>query len=115
LRKRRLFSSEKTRNYRKDRTRPKRGKASIKLDYGQFEKELEVTFPKNAQITERFHDKRPNPDIETIWCGRVVLKYYKTDGKGFIYGMDGTFAGGFEKHDLRRAWKRIGDLLKKIK
>jgi hypothetical protein len=114
LAKARTTKITRTRRYRVTKKNPRHPRVIMKLDRGNVEQQITLTFPEKT----RFHDvempKEHNPDLMSLRLGDMKLVWYFKDDKGWIYDCDGIFSGRFLKHDLKHAFYQIGTILKTV-
>jgi hypothetical protein len=111
----RATKTTKTRRYRLTKKHPKRPKAVMIMDLGKVEQQIALTFPENSKFINVEIPKERNPDLISWRFGDIKFSYYYKDKKGFIYDENGIYLGGFEKHDLKRLFWKIGDVLRFVK
>jgi hypothetical protein len=102
----------KTRRYRISKKHPKRPVALMRMDLGQVEQQIAIHFPQNSKYINVEIPKEKNPDLIKIFIGGIKLAWYLDEKKGFIYDENGLYLGAFEKHDLKKAFWKIGQILK---
>src|SRR4030042_5972890 len=105
----------KTRRYRVTKRIARRPKATFTIGLGNVEQVITLHFPEKAVFQEKEIPKERNLNAVRIRIGDNVLVYYKNDEKGFIYDSDKNLCGRFDRFDIKRAFVRIGGLLKEIK
>ena len=109
-----------TRRYRITKKRPRKQTAQFKIDRGKYEQTITLRFPENTQLRDSEIEKGDvNPNLHKIWCGNACIAVYLDTQnrfeRGFVYGKDNEHCGTFEKHDLKNAFCKFGDLLKLLK
>lgn len=110
-----VVTTKKLRKYRIDKRTSKRTVATIRVDKGQVEEVTQISFPHSAEVTSHQVPKEKNPNLTTINFGNIKVCWYLNEDKGFVYTLDGNFAGSFKKHDLKNAFHEFGVLLRSIK
>jgi len=111
----RATKTTKTRRYRYTKRIARRPTATFTIDRGNVEQVITLHFPEKAIFEEKEIPKERNPNAVRIRIGDNVLVYYKKDEKGFIYDSRQNLCGRFDRFDVKRAFVRIGGLLKEIK
>ena len=111
----RAIKITRTRRYRETKKRAYRPKAIFILDKGNVEQRISLSFPEKTREVNVEIPKEYNPEARSFWVGDLRFYYYIKDDKGFIYNKDGDFCAKFDKFDLKRAFKRIGAILKEKK
>jgi hypothetical protein len=118
----------KTRKYRFTKKNPKTQKAIFKLDRGNVEQIISLSFPSNTQLKSVEIPKEKNPNLITLHLGDLKIAVYvstpiKRDvkgrfikklvfDKGFIYDSDGNYSGKCYLHDLRNLHLEIEALFR---
>jgi hypothetical protein len=102
----------KTRRYRTTKKHPKRPVAMMKMDMGKVEQQIALVFPENSKYINVEIPKEKNPNLIKIFIGGIKLAWYLDEKKGFIYDENGIYLGALEKHDLKKAFWKIGQILK---
>lgn len=87
----------------------------LKLDRGNIQQVISLSFPENTRFSTTKHELKPNPNLFTIRFGGLTLAYYYDSEKGFFYDCDGIYLERFEKHDLRNAFAQIGAILRGVR
>jgi hypothetical protein len=111
----RATKTTKTRHYRITKKHPKRPKAIMVMDMGKVEQQIALTFPENSQYLNVEIPKERNPNLITFRISNLKFAWYLEDKKGFIFDENGIWLGNLEKHDLKNAFFKIGNLLKLVK
>jgi hypothetical protein len=111
----RATKTTKTRRYRITKKHPKRPKAIMVMDMGKVEQQIALTFPENTRYINVEIPKERNPDLITFRISNLKFAWYLEDNKGFIFDEHGIWLGNLEKHDLKNAFFKIGNLLKLVK
>jgi len=110
-----VVATKKLRKYRIDKRIPRRTLTTIRVDKGSVEEVLQISYPHSAEVTSHEIPKEKNPNLITINFGNIKVCWYLNEEKGFVYTLDGNFAGSFKRHDLKNAFYEFGVLLKEIK
>ena len=87
----------------------------MKLDLGNVEQQIALVFPETSKYINVEIPKEANPNLFKIYFANLKLAWYLDENKGFIYDEDGIYLATLEKHDLKKLFKKIGDLLKLVK
>jgi hypothetical protein len=71
-----------------------------------------LTFPENSKHKNVETPKEKNPNLFKIYLGNIKICWYFNGKKGFIYDKNGKYLGRFEKHDLKKLFLKIGQILR---
>lgn len=91
---------------------PQRAKTTIEIDKGEYTEKHIVTYPVHSNIKGLTISHKRNPNILYLMKTPLKIVYYKNSKRTFVYTTEGEYCGELEKHDLKRLFSKIGQLLR---
>lgn len=95
---------------------PKRLEINVEAQHIGYTENINITLPEEYEIEKTLiPEEKQNLNAIYLRTPAFTLTFYKDTEKCFVYTVKGKFLGALEKQDLKKAFTKIGTILKLVK